>query len=66
MKKKTNVGMKWKEDPACNTWQEEQLERVLKKKQHPTPRGVERNKEADDEEEECLESDGLPNTGTIA
>lgn len=42
-----------------NSWKE------LKKK-HPTPRGVERNKEADDEEEECLESDGLPNTGTIA
>lgn len=38
----------------------------VKKKKHPTPRGVERNKEADDEEEECLESDGLPNTGTIA
>lgn len=35
------------------------------KKTNLTFSGVERNKEAD-YEQECLESDGLPNTGTIA
>lgn len=55
-----NVGMKWKDELACtcdkkNRW---------KGLNNPTCSKVERNREAD--YEEYLESDGLPNTGTIA